>query len=73
METVLDASARLRAAGYTTDLSAVPHGRLRCAACGATVDAASCTVVDVVRFEGGAPRPLRSATQEDHRREHHRD
>jgi PAS domain-containing protein len=52
METVLDASARLRTLGFTADLSAVPHGRLRCAACGAMVDAASCTVVDVVRFEG---------------------
>jgi hypothetical protein len=52
METVLDAGTRLRAAGFTTDLSAAPRGRLRCPACGATVDAARCTVVDIVRFEG---------------------
>ncbi len=52
METVLEASTRLRIAGFTTDLSAAPAGRLGCAACGATVDAACCTVVDIVRFEG---------------------
>jgi hypothetical protein len=52
METVLDARTRLRAAGFTTDLSAAPRNRLCCPACGATVDAAGCTVVDIVRFEG---------------------
>lgn len=52
METVLGASTRLRTLGFTTDLSALPHGRLRCAACETTVDAASCTVVHIVRFEG---------------------
>ncbi|MGZ4716620.1 MAG: hypothetical protein ACXWCB_07950 [Acidimicrobiales bacterium] len=52
METVLDASTRLRAAGFTTDLSAGPNSQLRCAACGARIDAARCTVVDIVRFEG---------------------
>lgn len=52
METVLDASSRLRTAGFTTDLSAAPHGRLRCSACGAIVDAAGSTVVDIVRYEG---------------------
>ena len=52
METVLEASTRLRTSGFATDLSASPHGRLRCLACGTVVDAASCTVVDIVRFEG---------------------
>lgn len=52
METLLDASTRLRASGFTTDLSAAPHGRLRCPVCEIMVDAASCTVVAIVRFEG---------------------
>jgi hypothetical protein len=52
METMLGATARLRDSGFTTNLSAAPLGRLHCATCAATVDAADSTVVEIIRFEG---------------------
>lgn len=52
METMLDASSRLQNLGFTTNLSAAPRGRLRCATCGATFDATDSTVVEIIRFEG---------------------
>lgn len=52
METMLEATARLRAAGYRIELTALPGARLRCAACGEVMDADSVTIADTVRFEG---------------------
>jgi PAS domain S-box-containing protein len=52
METMLEATDRLRASGFTTGLSALPSGRVRCGACGRVVDAALVTVLHTVRFEG---------------------
>ena len=52
METMLEATHRLRAAGYQFDLSAEVGGRLRCGACGELVDARETVVEETVRFEG---------------------
>lgn len=51
METVLEATARLRV-GYPNDFTALPGGRLRCTACDRAIPASSATMVDMVRFEG---------------------
>ena len=51
METMSEASARLRAAGYVENWLA-EDGKLRCGSCTATYDPASVTVDEVVRFEG---------------------
>jgi hypothetical protein len=51
METMSDATARLRAAGYTESWIA-EHSKLRCFACGTSYDPAQVTVDEVVRFEG---------------------
>ena len=54
METVLDATARLRAAGYGGDFVATEDGRLRCAACGTEHDPAAMVIDEVVRYEGAS-------------------
>lgn len=51
METMSDATARLRAAEYTESWIA-EHSKLRCFACGTSYDPAQVTVDEVVRFEG---------------------
>ena len=48
----MQAIARLRAAGYATDLFVEPGGALRCRECGETLAASSMTVDEIVRFEG---------------------
>lgn len=51
METMSEATARLRAAGYVENWIA-EDGKLRCLTCTATYDPVSVTVDEVVRFEG---------------------
>lgn len=52
METVLEAVARLRAAGFCHDVTVADTGRLRCRACDAVNEAADMTMEEIVRFEG---------------------
>lgn len=52
METMLEATARLRATGYRIDYTALPGARLRCGACGEVMGADAVTMVATVRFEG---------------------
>ena len=54
METVLEAAARLRDAGYTVDFSATDDGYLRCGACGTDHDAATMTIEETMRYEGAS-------------------
>jgi hypothetical protein len=51
METMSEATTRLRAAGYVENWIA-EDGKLRCCTCTATYDPAEITVDEVVRFEG---------------------
>jgi hypothetical protein len=51
METMSDATARLRAVGYTEDWIA-EHGELRCFPCGTSYEPVQVSVDEVVRFEG---------------------
>jgi hypothetical protein len=52
METLLEAMARLRSAGFAVDLVAGPSGSLRCSECGSVLAANTMTLVHTVRFEG---------------------
>jgi hypothetical protein len=52
METILEAAARLREAGYAADFSATEDGQLRCGACGAEHDPATIVIDQIVRYEG---------------------
>ncbi len=52
METLSEAIARLRAAGYRADFSSTAGGMLRCGSCGSTTDAATANIDEIVRFEG---------------------
>jgi hypothetical protein len=52
MDTLLDATDRLRANGFEVDFSATIRGTLRCAACGIEHDPESMRIVEVVRYEG---------------------
>ena len=52
IETMTEATSRLRARGYRLDFPAIPGGRLRCGACGEIVDAEEAIVDETVRFEG---------------------
>lgn len=54
METVLEAAARLRGAGYDVDFDATEDGHLRCSACGTLHDPATMAVDEVVRYEGAS-------------------
>jgi hypothetical protein len=51
METMSEATTRLRAAGYVENWLA-EDGKLWCSTCSATYDPGSVTVDEVVRFEG---------------------
>jgi hypothetical protein len=51
METMSEATTRLRAAGYVENWIA-EDGKLRCFTCTATYEPESVTVDEVVRFEG---------------------
>ena len=52
METIREAIERLRAVGYTIDWQSTGEGRLRCIACGLTVEPSMVRIDEVVRFEG---------------------
>jgi hypothetical protein len=52
METVAEATERLRRAGFGGHWTAIDGGRLRCSVCGSEYPAADVTVAEVVRFEG---------------------
>ncbi len=52
METILEAAARLREAGYVADFSATEDGRLRCGACGTEHDPETMVIDETVRYEG---------------------
>lgn len=52
METVLEAIARLRSAGYELEMSAAPGGRLRCGVCHEDLDPHDALIDETVRFEG---------------------
>jgi hypothetical protein len=52
METMTEATDRLRVRGYRLDFPAIAGGRLRCAACGEIVEAEDAIVDETVRFEG---------------------
>jgi hypothetical protein len=54
MDTLLDATDRLRANGFEVDFSATPRGTLRCTACGIEHDPESMRILEVVRYEGAS-------------------
>lgn len=54
METLLEATQRLRAAGFDVDFSATPAGQLRCPACGEDHDPEKMTIHEIVRYEGAS-------------------
>jgi len=54
METVLEATQRLRADGYDADFTPTADGRLRCGACGTEHDPETMAVDEVVRYEGAS-------------------
>jgi tellurite resistance-related uncharacterized protein len=51
METLIEATDRLRNAGFKYDIAAAPSARLRCG-CGEQVDAETTMILQTVRFEG---------------------
>jgi hypothetical protein len=52
METVLEAIARLKAAGYVQEMSATADGKLRCSVCADEIDPSMALIDETVRFEG---------------------
>ncbi len=54
METVLDASRRLRHDGFVVDFFASKEGRLRCPACGQDHEPRAMSIHEVVRYEGAS-------------------
>ncbi|MEX2293415.1 MAG: hypothetical protein WD691_06465 [Acidimicrobiales bacterium] len=54
METILEATGRLRLAGYSVDFTATEDGRLCCGDCGSLHDPATVTIDEVVRYEGAS-------------------
>lgn len=54
METIVEAIARLRAAGYDMEMSAGPGGLLHCGVCDEDLDASEATIDETVRFEGAS-------------------
>jgi hypothetical protein len=52
MDTLLEATLRLRADGFDLDFSATARGTLRCAGCGIEHDPESMRIIEVVRYEG---------------------
>jgi hypothetical protein len=54
MDTLLDATRRLRADGFGIDFSATDRGELRCSACGIEHDPESMRILEVVRYEGAS-------------------
>jgi hypothetical protein len=54
MDTLLDATHRLRLDGFDVDFSATARGKLRCAACGTEHDPESMRILEIVRYEGAS-------------------
>jgi len=54
MDTLLDATARLRAIGFDLDFIATPTGGLRCRVCGIDHAPEDMTVEEIVRYEGAS-------------------
>ncbi len=54
METILEATERLRAAGFDLDFAATATGQLRCAACGIDHDPEAMAIHEIVRYEGAS-------------------
>lgn len=54
MDTLLDATVRLRAIGFDLDFSASASGGLRCGACGIDHAPEDMTVEEIVRYEGAS-------------------
>lgn len=54
METILEASERLRRRGYAGDFSATDEGLLRCQGCGTNHEPAELEIHEVVRYEGAS-------------------
>jgi hypothetical protein len=54
MDTLLDATRRLRAAGFQADFSATAGGLLRCRGCGVDHDPRGMVVLEIVRYEGAS-------------------
>jgi hypothetical protein len=54
MDTLLDATDRLRAQGFHLDFSATVRGNLLCADCGVEHDPATMRILEVVRYEGAS-------------------
>jgi hypothetical protein len=52
METLLEATSRLRSAGYDVEFNATEDGQLRCVACGDDHDPTEIVIDQVVRYEG---------------------
>lgn len=52
METLTEASRRLRSIGYTAEFSASPEGDLRCRSCGTRQAPEGIEIRETVRFEG---------------------
>jgi hypothetical protein len=54
METLLDATRRLRAVGFELDFTATSDGQLRCDTCGLDHDPEHMTIGEIVRYEGAS-------------------
>ncbi len=54
METLLEATRRLRRRGFNEDFAATPPGRLWCDACGRDHDPQQMVVEEIVRYEGAS-------------------
>lgn len=54
METLLDATQRLRAVGFDLDFTATAGGQLRCEDCGLDHDPEDMTIGEIVRYEGAS-------------------
>ncbi len=54
MDTLLDATDRLRARGFDHDFSATSSGRLRCAASDVEHDPEVMRIEEIVRYEGAS-------------------
>ena len=54
METLLEATRRLRGRGFDEDFAATTPGRLWCAGCGTDHDPERMVVEEIVRYEGAS-------------------
>jgi len=54
MDTLLEATERLRALGFALDFTARSDGRLRCRACDTDHDPEDMRIEEIVRYEGAS-------------------